>query len=490
MNLADAFIAIANSRGDRHAIVTSGSTFTYRQLVERASQSARVLRDEGFGAGDRVGLALASPADTVTTLIALWMLDATVIIADFRSRAEERNRLTATFNIKAFLQTRTPPGDPQYVSIAASDDFFGRVKSQDASLFTPQASRHPALIMQTSGTTGTPVGIQREHDSFLLRNYLERSGGNMPVCETLVMALPLNYAAPLTKALCQFLDGGTVHLLPVLATARELADSVLALQADRMFVVPKQLRALLELSKGRTSPMLPSLKLLACGGAAVSAEDNLRAFKELSKSFHVSYASSVSGLISELAGADIENMPNSVGRPLPLNHVQIVSADGVPLPRGEAGIIRMRGPAVATKVLGDVRDNSDRIVDGWIVPGDMGLLDEDGYLVLTGRATEMIIRSGVTIFPSEIETALKDHEGIREIAVVGFPQDDVGEELAAFVVAQGDVTVEDLKAFSRSRLTPDKCPRQFHIVNALPQNSLGKVLRKELVEMVMQDKGG
>ncbi len=489
MNLADAFIGIANSRSDCHALISGDSTFTYRQLVERSSQIARVLRAEGFGAGDRVALALASPTDTVTAVIALWMLDATAIIADFRSRAEERNRLSTTFEIKAFFQTRSPPGESHYDSILASDEFFDRVNSEDASVFTPEASCHPAMIMQTSGTTGTPLGIQREHNSFFLRSYLERSGGNIPAGGTLVMALPLNYSAPVTKTICQLLDGGAVHLLPVLATAGELAESVLALQADKLFVVPKQLRALLDLSDGRTTEMLPCLKALMCGGASVSPEENLRAYNELSKAYHVSYASSVSGLISELCGPDIENMPNSVGRPLPLNHVQIVAADGTLLPRGEAGVIRVRGPAVAANVLGDLRENSDRIIDGWIVPGDMGLLDENGFLVLTGRATEMIIRSGVTIFPNEIESALKEHEGVREIAVVGYPQKDVGEELAAFIVTEGEVTAEDLNAFSRARLTPDKCPRMFRIVDSLPQNSVGKVLRKDLVEIAMQGKG-
>jgi long-chain acyl-CoA synthetase len=123
--------------------------------------------------------------------------------------------------------------------------------------------------------------------------------------------------------------------------------------------------------------------------------------------------------------------------------------------------------------------------DDWLTVDDLGFLDDDGYLFLTGRARDMVISGGVNIYPVEIETALLQHPSIEDVAVVGAPDERWGERLVAFVVAKGDVEVEALEVWAKGRLSPYKVPRQWVRVEALPRNPTGKVLKRELVESLV-----
>jgi acyl-CoA synthetase (AMP-forming)/AMP-acid ligase II len=196
----------------------------------------------------------------------------------------------------------------------------------------------------------------------------------------------------------------------------------------------------------------------------------------------VTYGSTVGGSISTLVGEAIQTKAGTVGRPMPFNHLRIEGADGQVLGVGETGLIKIRSPLIADEILGEARADSDRLVDGWAIPGDLGFIDEDGFLTLTGRASDMIIRNGVNVFPREIETILERHPGIAEAAVFGYSSPSSGEEIAAFVVAAGSVTIEEIVDHARANIVPDKRPRHMEIVERLPRNDAGKVVKRLLAE--------
>jgi acyl-CoA synthetase (AMP-forming)/AMP-acid ligase II len=232
--------------------------------------------------------------------------------------------------------------------------------------------------------------------------------------------------------------------------------------------------------------MFPSLRTLYCGGAPMPAQDQVRAYRELSSGYRVIYASSVCGPISSLSDEDIVRRPETVGRAFPLINMEIVNEAGERLPAGETGIVRVRSPAIASAVIGRGGVLSDRIVDGWAYPGDLGVLDEEGYLRITGRASDMIIRGGVNVYPEEVEAALGEHSAVAEVVVAGVAREVVGEEIAAFVVTKEPVTADELTAFARSRLSPDKRPRLYYFVDMLPRSAAGKVVRRELLRQVRE----
>jgi acyl-CoA synthetase (AMP-forming)/AMP-acid ligase II len=161
--------------------------------------------------------------------------------------------------------------------------------------------------------------------------------------------------------------------------------------------------------------------------------------------------------------------------------LQIVDDEDRPLPAGEAGNIRARAPTMARGVFREDPDSDrDRIQYGWAYPGDIGVVDEHGFLTLLGRASDVIIRGGVNVHPSEVEAALAKCPGVREVAVAGVASARQGEEIAAFIVADPGVMEDAVARFALSALSPDRRPRVIQLVREIPRNAAGKVLRTAL----------
>lgn len=485
MNIADAFFGIASHQPDHIAMVSGDVSLTFRDFVSLASKTARRLTALGFQAGDRIGISLQRPEETIIASLGVWMIGATSLVLDFRARAGEKQSIATTYQLRAMIESRTGTASEGCESIAAGESWAATIAGEDASFFDAPRAEHPIMISLTSGTTGVPQGLSRSHKTFLCRYLNHRTSVANPLEGVFVISLPLVYDASLHYTLFHLLDGGTVHFLPVLSSPGELAEKYLSLSATIALVVPPQLAGLLELSAGRGTPMFPSLKALGAAGGALSAEINLRAYRELTNCYRVDYGSSLTGgRISELLGEDLLRNPGSVGRPHRMNNVRITTPEGEPVATGEIGLIRVRSPTMADAILGDDREFSDRIVDGWAVPGDLGYFDEHGFLTLAGRASEMMIRNGVNIFPQEIEAALAKHPDVSEVAVVGYPSASSGEEVAAFVVVRNQLDADALRSFARSAINPDKRPRDFRIIASLPRNNAGKIERRKLVELL------
>ena len=238
---------------------------------------------------------------------------------------------------------------------------------------------------------------------------------------------------------------------------------------------------------GSSTPLFPSMEYLNCCGAPMSAGEKVAARQTLSPGFLENYGSTMAGMLALLESKDIQAHGNSVGRPLPHVRVQIVDGQDRPLPPGEVGAIRARTPGVAEPMsLGSGEDErtSDLLIDGWIYPGDLGTLGEDGFLKIVGRSSDMIVRGGAKVYPSEVEGVLAEHEAIAEAAVVGWPDRKLGEEVAAFVVLRASAQPQEILAYCRSKLHPDKQPRQVFIIEAMPRNANGKLVKRDLIELL------
>ena len=485
MNLADVFTGVAKRIPDSKAIVSDDVVLSFSDLVGLASQGARYLKNRGIGAGDRVGVALQRPEETIAAALALWMIGASAMLLDFRAKPGEKNSSAKNFNIRAIIELRGTPAEPEYEPILAKQGWRNEIAAMDNAEYEAVTAHHPAIIALTSGTTGSPQGIAVGHNTFLNRYLAHRTSSLGYSGGVFVCSLPLGYTAPQIHTLFHLMDGGTVHFLPILSSAAEVAEAFIELKARAAFIVPPQLAGMLEMSAGRDTPMFPDLRALTVAGAAVPPEHSVRAHKELTPGYRVDYGSSICcPMISELSGEDVLKNPNSVGKPHVLTHIRIAGADGESLPAGENGLIMIRSPCIADDIIGEERENSDRIADGWAIPGDLGYIDHDGFLVLTGRASDLIIRNGVNVFPREIEHTLLRHPEVKETAVIGYPSEASGEEVAAFVVASTDtLTVEKLGVFARANISADKCPREFRLIDELPRNNNGKVEKKKLVAM-------
>jgi acyl-CoA synthetase (AMP-forming)/AMP-acid ligase II len=219
-------------------------------------------------------------------------------------------------------------------------------------------------------------------------------------------------------------------------------------------------------------------------------EEKIQAKALLSGNFIQEYGASIAGRISSLGGHDLDSRPDSVGRVLPQVCLQVVDEEDNPIATpGEAGTIRLRSPGMAQSMEGAARESGDKLKNGWAYPGDVGALDDQGFLTLVGRTSDLIIRGGINVHPSEIEAVLAEYPGIRDVAAIGFPAEREGEEIAVFVVPAGEFSESDLMSYCRARLSPDKRPRRFLSVRELPRNANGKVLRGELRRLLEDEPG-
>jgi acyl-CoA synthetase (AMP-forming)/AMP-acid ligase II len=422
----------------------------------------------------------------IVAMIGLWMLRATPLLVDFRANAEERSLLAKEFDLAAIIEDRRMTS-ACHCSIILDEGWSDAIARHSPAVFWEgEQSSAPALISVTSGTTGQPVGVVMSHERVLLRSICDctQKFGTL-----LLNPLSLSFSASRTHTFGALLQGSGVFFQPPIFSADELADAILSLRATSLCAVPTIVRSLFELADGRGHPIFADLKAFLCLGAPMRAEEKLRAKEMLSSNFIQEYGASISGRISSLGSHDLECRPESVGRVLPQVCVQIVDDSDNIMRSGEVGTIRLRSPGMAQSLVGVPRESADKIKDGWAYPGDVGALDAQGFLTLVGRTSDLIIRGGVNVHPSEIESVLSEHPGIRDVAAVGFPTSREGEEIAIFVVPATELSESSLMGYCRARLSPDKRPRRFIYLKELPRNANGKILRGELRKLLQNESG-
>jgi acyl-CoA synthetase (AMP-forming)/AMP-acid ligase II len=487
LNLADVFVGLGNRWPNRQAVASPRLSLSYAELVARASQSARELKQRGIRAETKVGIVLRDGAEAIVCMIALWMLRATAVPIDFRANAGERSVLAQTLGLAAIIEDRpmTLGGQSSIIADAAWSEAIARQGADP--LWGDGVRSAPALISITSGTTGLPAGIVTDHERVLLRSLCDcpQRFGTL-----LLNPLSISFSASRTHTFGALVQGAGVFFQPAIFSAEELVETVLSRKATSLCAVPTIVRNLFGLTGGRPAPLFPDLVSFLCLGAPMRPEEKLQAKEVLSKNFIQEYGASVVGRISSLGGHDLDSRPDSVGRVLPQVCLQVVDEEDNPIKTlGESGTIRLRSPGMAQSIVGATRESGDKLKDGWAYPGDVGALDEQGFLTLVGRTSDLIIRGGINVHPSEIESVLSEHPAIRDVAVAGFASSREGEEIAAFVVAANELSETELMSYCRVRLSPDKRPRRFVAVRELPRNANGKILRGELRKLLQDEPG-
>lgn len=483
-NLADAFIALADRWPDRPAVLSPDTSLTFSQLVSRASRIAELLKRRGIGGGDRVGIAQTNTTNAFLLMLATWLCGATALVVDFRTRAPERKKLADGLGLKFFVEDRPGPGADSYAAVRSDEAWADEeTRVTPSPVPTTELANPIAVIGVSSGTSGLPQPVALSHSCLYTRAALVVTSPQWVRGCRLMVTAPLSFTATRMTVLSCLLDGGSVYFAPILISSEELAETIASSQATAMLTVPATVRGLMGLA-GSGAPLFPSLAYLNSCGAPMPAAEKIAARQALTPGFLENYGSTMAGMLTVLESKDIDAHGNSVGRPLPHVRVQIVDSQDRPLPSGEVGAIRARTPGVGQPLsLGSGEDErtSDLLIDGWIYPGDIGVL-EDGFLKIVGRSSDMIVRGGAKVYPSEVEGVLAAHEAVAEVAVVGWPDQKLGEEVAAFVVLRSSAQPQDIMAYCRSKLHPDKQPRQVFIVDALPRNANGKLVKRELID--------
>lgn len=339
-----------------------------------------------------------------------------------------------------------------------------------------------AFIFYTSGTTGNPKGVLLTHYNSLhaiasLEEGLRQERGE----EVALIFLPIFHVNAMFSCLAG-INGGVRIVLRRGFSASEFWEVVEKHRVTFWSAVPAVYNILLQMPENAEGRDLSSIKFGICGAAPMPIET----FNDFERTFGVKiiegYGLTEGTVASAINPVDGKRKIGSIGKPLPGQQMKILDDGGAELPPGGIGELCVGGGNVMKGYLRKPEANAETLRGGWLRTGDMAYMDEEGYFFIVDRKKEMIIRGGENIYPKEIDNLLYSHPKILEAAVVGAPDDIMGEEVKAFVVPKPGETMteDDVREFCRKNLASFKVPRYVEFIDELPKNILGKTLKKQL----------
>jgi long-chain acyl-CoA synthetase len=479
-NLARAAEDALERHGDFESLYFEGAWHRSGELLERARRLASGLRELGVTPGDRVVVFAANCPEVPVAYNAIWRAGAVVTPAIFLLPQQELRHIVEDADARAVIASpefaataREAAGD----ALVISTDEFATLEQADAS---PIVDREPfdlAALMYTGGTTGRAKGVMLTHENLWQVGKAAEDAGHVPGIARVLTALPLSHAFGLLVTVIGFHTREPTRSVLMrwfeptawLELAQEHRVQIVA-------VVPSMLNLLL--AQPLEDYDLSELRYVASGASALTPElaaDLQRRLPDVE--VREGYGlTETSGLVSTTPPGRVR--PGSVGLPAPGVEVRIEGDD-------EIGEICCRSPFVMTGYWRAREATAEALRDGWLHTGDLGYLDEDGYLYVVDRKKDLIIRGGFNVFPRDVEEALLEHPAIESAAVVGRPDDEHGEEVVAFVTVSEDVDPEEIVAWARARIGGYKYPREVHVVALLPLTPVGKVDRKALRALVL-----
>jgi acyl-CoA synthetase (AMP-forming)/AMP-acid ligase II len=334
-----------------------------------------------------------------------------------------------------------------------------------------------ALLIYTSGTTGKPKGVMLEQSNLFAMCQSAGAAFQISPADHSLLILPLFHAnGIIAGTLTPLLGGGRITIASRFSpkTFFGLVEKARPTYFSAVPAIYAMLTALPESETADTS----SLRFVVCGAAPSPVELIERVESRFGVVLIEGYGLSEGTCASTINPIDGVRKPGTVGPAMPGQEVEVMDPDGNILPQGERGEVVIRGPIVMRGYLNKPEETAKTIdSQGWLHTGDVGIFDEDGYLKIVDRIKDMIIRGGENIYPKEIETVLYTSEGVLEAAVVGRPDDVLGEVVLAYVSLRPDaqVTVEELHDLCREKLAKYKLPVAIEVLDDLPKNPVGKI---------------
>jgi long-chain acyl-CoA synthetase len=488
-----AVLAAARDHGEREFLVHGDLRICFARHDRAVRRIAAELRDRGVRPGDRVALFGANSPEWVATFFAAVCSGAVVVLCNgWWSPEEVRHACDETEPVLVLADRRRSERVPAGMTVVCLEELRPLlhepgVPADDVLLDCPEDAA--AVILYTSGTTGAPKGAVLSHRSLVanLQGLLHVSGRlpgtGSPARRSIgVVGLPIFHIGGLQLLLVSLTSGNTIVFLGGRFDAGEVLRLVERERATVLSAVPTMVQRVVrhpDLAVRDTS----TLRTVVMGGAPVGP-DLLRrvnaAFPTAQGRIGQSYGmTELGGVVATGVGADLAAHPGSAGRLMPIAEARIDS----PGPDG-VGEIQVRTPAAMDGYWGRP-DDPMLAADGWVRTGDLGRLDGDRFLYVTGRVKDLIIRGGENIAAAHVEAWIGVHPDVREVAVVGLPHADLGEEVAAVVVVGPGVelTSEQLVEHARQRLAYFEVPSRWWIrTEALPHNDAGKLLKRVLVD--------
>ena len=496
---------------ERHALMQPGApalrflgnTVTWSELRRRVAALAGALSRRGVGFGDRVMILMLNRTEFVESVLAANMIGAIAVPINFRltpaeiaflvDDCEARVMITESVlapvgngvrDITSVLNTVVVAGDTAEEGLLGYEDLVNEPGDPAEPVDIPNDS--PALIMYTSGTTGRPKGAVLTHTNLTGQTMTGLYTHGVDVNDVGFIGVPFFHIAGVGNLLTGMLLGIPTVIHPLGAfDPGHLLDVLAAEKVTGIFLVPAQWQAVCNAQQA--NPRDVKLRVMSWG-AAPASDTLLRQMSETFPGTQILAAfgqTEMSPVTCMLLGEDAIRKRGSVGKVIPTVAARVVDENMNDVPVGEVGEIVYRAPTLMSGYWNNPEATAEAFAGGWFHSGDLVRMDEDGYVWVVDRKKDMIISGGENIYCAEVENVLASHPGIVEVAVIGRPHQKWGEvPIAVAAVVAGDprknLSLEDLDEFLNERLARYKHPKGLEIVDALPRNPAGKVLKTEL----------
>jgi long-chain acyl-CoA synthetase len=519
LNLASIIEYHARLRPDREAIVCHNTRLTYKQLNDFASKIANGLREIGIQAGDKVALSCPNLPYFPAAYYGILKLGAVVVPLNVLFKSREVAYHLQDSDAKAVMVFEGTPELPLAETVKAAFDAVESCEHLIVMMANPMTQEipfeaaktltqltffasdkfetHPTLgddtatILYTSGTTGQPKGAELTHSNVFLNAVVSHNmhlpvmNQNLDEQDTVLITLPLFHTTGQTVQMsCNLYGGNRCVLLPRFEPQTTL-ETMMREKVNFWTGVPTMYWALLryiEETGYDISQIARHLKICTAGGAPMPVE----VMKKFEETFGVrvmeGYGLSETSPLASFSHFDRPSKPGTVGQPIFGVEIRCVDENDRDVSTGERGEVVIRGHNVMKGYYKRPEATAEAFRNGWFHSGDIGIFDEDGYLSIVDRKKDMILRGGYNVYPRELEEVIMTHPAVSLVAVIGVPDDKMGEEVKAFIVLKqgAELTEEAMIAWCKEQIAANKYPRFVEFRDALPIGGTGKILKREL----------
>lgn len=487
--------AIASDAPQRIALVEDNRRASYGELWSRIQAFAAELDGLGLQPGERVALALPNSIEAVVACYGAWMAGAVVVPLNVQARARDFSHWLAHSGARHVVHEQGNadveqalaglPRNPASILVDAGQFHFAGKPLDPGPTDAGGMPTGAAIILYTSGTTGEPKGVVLSHANLLANAQAVVSYLGLGPDDRVLSVLPFYYAYGASVLHTHLISGACVVLAPNLLFPHLVVEKIASERITGFSGVPSTYALLLE-RVALADYDLSSLRYLTQAGGAMSPTlaNRLRAALPAPALFLMYGQTEATSRISWLPPERFDDKPGSVGIAVRGAEIRIVQDDGAPAPARATGEVWVRGTGIMLGYHDNPEATARVLRDGWLHTGDLGYLDEEGYLFLLGRRSDMIKTGAHRVYPGDVEEVIAEMAGISEVAVVGVDDEILGQVIQAFIVAaELPPRAEDrIKAHCRARLAPYKIPRHITFVDALPRTASGKVRRVQLMQ--------